>query len=288
MWYRYSQGDIDWQPEYQSPENWRYLFNEYYNLMRLGNQRSPEEQQIFEKIKNELDEIDKKQLEHQERDTLYNNLAEELIKSGKPEQVPSRYFLNYHRTGSISGNPYSQYTDDPEGLNWLNPDKFNIHIKDIERNKLNFELKAEKQLKTKYRGHYDENGFWEYERDENNQLVPLSEEEVLRKPEPYEITLALFHNGKIVGFAADEFGASGVYLQKPYQGMGLGTLLLHEFLKITGRLQRGNKMGQMTSWGSYATKNLHKQIVEEALQEGKNVPEKVLNEYLDLKEKYVV
>ena len=211
-----------------------------------------------------------------------------MIKSGKPEQVPSRYFLNYHRTGGISGNPYYRYTDDPEGLNWLNPDDFEIHIKNIKRNGMNFELRLDKELKKSYRGHYDDNEFWQWERDENNQLIPLTEEEILQKPEPYEMTLALFHNGKIVGFASDEFGASGVYLQQPYQGMGLGTLLMLEFLKITGRLQRGKKIGQMTSWGSYMTRNLHKQIVDEALQEGKFVPEKILNEYPDLKEKYVV
>ena len=204
---------------------------------------------------------------------------DEFIRSGKPEMVPQEEFLNYHRTGGISGNPYSQYTDDPDGLNWMHPEKFTLLLKSIERNGKHYEFRAEKEPNRYVKFDDDHNII----RDANNEPIYMTVDEMRAKnKKEFGTTVALFCEGKIIGFACDEFGASGAYLQKPFQGQGLGSMLMLEYLKESGRLETGNKIGQMTSWGRYMTRNLHKQIVEEAIQNGKEIPEEVMKDYPDL------
>ena len=271
MWYRFSQ---EWQEKFDTNNYWE-KYRERVNLLANKN-RTPEEEQRLVDLNRELIDIERRDNEHQEREAPLIAKAKQLIQEGKPEQVPYRYFHEYHRTGNIDGNPYSRYTDDPDGLNWLKPESFDIPIKTFERNGKNYEIKAE-QEELKYCKRDDND---EFVRDSNGELVYLTLDEMKAKGyPPFGYTLALFHDNKIIGFAGDEFGASGVYLQKPYQGQGLGSLLLHEYLKISGRLQKGKKIGQMTSWGSNMIKSLHKLIVEEALKEGKHVPEYVLKNH---------
>lgn len=208
----------------------------------------------------------------------------EDIKKGEPEKATPEEFLQHHYTGYINSNAYQDY-EKPNGLSWQKPEEFNIFIKNIDRNNMHFELKMRKDIN--YYCKKDQNG--EIMRDEKGDAVYLTPEEIDAKGyEKYDITVGLIYNGKVVGFAADEFGASGVYLEQEFQGMGLGTLLMYEYLKQTQRLNSGRKIGQMTNKGYNMTKNIHKMIVEEALKQGKKVPENVLNYYPDLKSKYVV
>lgn len=222
----------------------------------------------------------------------------QLINGGTPEQTTVDEFIKHHYTGHINPGVYDQYTENPNGLDWIDLDKKSlIPITTISIGNDVFEIAMDQELKKcykKYKVHYpaDEYGnpaydWWEHERDENGQLIPLSKEEILCFKEPYEITVYLMHNGKVIGFASDEYGASGVYLQKPYQGKGLGTELIYAYLTVTGRLQRGQKIGQMTPQGYNMTKRLHRKIVEEAIKAGKSIPEKVLKDYPYLQSKEI-
>lgn len=105
----------------------------------------------------------------------------------------------------------------------------------------------------------------DYVRDAQGNLVPLTPEEVKAKGYPTETyTVGAFVGDKAVGYAGDEFGASGVYVARAFQRHGLGLALFKTYLEKSGRLAKGQKIGQMTGAGTELVRALHRQLVKEA------------------------
>ena len=105
----------------------------------------------------------------------------------------------------------------------------------------------------------------EWVRDEQGLLVNYSPEEMKAKGlSPFNYTVGAFVGDKTVGYAGDEFGASGVYVARDYQRHGLGSSLIKTYLEKSGRLTTGRKLGQMTPQGVELVRKLHREIVKEA------------------------
>jgi 2'-5' RNA ligase len=105
----------------------------------------------------------------------------------------------------------------------------------------------------------------DYVRDEHGDLVYLTPEEMKAKGlSPTTYTVGAFVGDKAVGYAGDEFGASGVYMARGYQHHGLGLALLKTYLEKSGRLAKGRQIGQMTNAGENVVRALHRQLVKEA------------------------
>jgi SPP1 gp7 family putative phage head morphogenesis protein len=106
-------------------------------------------------------------------------------------------------------------------------------------------------------------------RDEHGQAVYLTPEEVKAMGRSgVSYTVGAFVGDKTVAFAGDEFGATGVYVVKDYQRHGLGTQLLKTYLEKSGRLAKGQKIGQMTYAGTELTRAIHRKLVAEAAARG--------------------
>tara|TARA_Y100000310_G_scaffold180635_1_gene180552 strand:+ start:13366 stop:13878 length:513 start_codon:yes stop_codon:yes gene_type:complete len=165
--------------------------------------------------------------------------------------------------------------EDEKGVSWLGEkEKYPILVKkeDYGGEEIEFRKKDEEVFYTKT----DENN--EIVRDEKGMATYLSKEEMQEKGLPSTSTSITAFNSKgtPIGWASSEFGADGVWVIKDYQGKGIGTDLLYEFRK---QYKPKRRIGQMTGSGQKMTRSYHKKLVEEALREGKNVPQEVLEEY---------
>ena len=76
--------------------------------------------------------------------------------------------------------------------------------------------------------------------------------------------MAAFVGDKAIGYAGDEFGATGVYVAREFQRHGLGLTLFKTYLEKSGRLAKGRQIGQMTGAGQELLRALHRQLVKEA------------------------
>jgi 2'-5' RNA ligase/GNAT superfamily N-acetyltransferase len=105
----------------------------------------------------------------------------------------------------------------------------------------------------------------EWVRDAHGNLVPLTPEEVQAQGLPtVSYTVGAFVGDKAIGYADDEFGASGVYLARAYQRHGIGLTLFKTYLEKSGKLAKGTQIGQMTPAGQALVRALHRQLVKEA------------------------
>ncbi len=105
----------------------------------------------------------------------------------------------------------------------------------------------------------------DWQRDAQNNLVYYTPEEMKASGlSPFTYTVGAFVGDKAIGYAGDEFGASGVYVSKAYQRNGLGVELLKTFLERSGRKAKGSKIGQMTYGGQATTRALYRAWVKDA------------------------
>lgn len=89
-------------------------------------------------------------------------------------------------------------------------------------------------------------------------------------------SLYAIHDGITIGYAAPAiFGGFELIVADEYQGMGIGTALLKLFWEINPYYRSGG----FTMGGRSTALKVHRQMVEEAIQRGENVPQKVLREY---------
>lgn len=72
------------------------------------------------------------------------------------------------------------------------------------------------------------------------------------------------------------FGGVELIVAEEYQKMGIGTAMSRLFRELTDKYYPS---GGFTMGGYAMTKKIHKQLVDEAIQRGENVPQKVLREY---------
>ena len=160
-------------------------------------------------------------------------------------------FVNYHFTGYIPQEYYKEYE---KSLDWLGdisryPILYKtITLKDgekIELRKTGDELKYVKE---------DKEG--NILRDKSGKALLMSKKEIMEKGLPlYDVGIVAFNKeGKPIGLASNEWGATGIWVTKPYQKRGLGTELLHEYRMQLPPRMRKMKFGQMTSAGINLTK----------------------------------
>ena len=235
---------------------------------------TPQEKQEMAKIGYEYNKLSK-QLKQNIEDK--SNLTKELISQGEEYKVTPENFLKYHQTGFIPSHTYQKY-EAKGGLNWLgNISKYPLLIKSKQYgNDLNEIIEFRKSNeKNKYTA-TNEND--EILRDNQGNALTMSDEEAKNKGLPlYSTSIIAFNQAKEpIGLVSNEFGADGVWVTQDYQQKGIGTDLLYEFRK---QFQPKRKIGQMTNKGYQMTRKYHKKLVEEALKQGKFVPQDILKEY---------
>lgn len=164
-------------------------------------------------------------------------------------------FINYHKTREIREGTYEQYEKD---LSWIkkkdNPILYkNIEIKDGEKLELRKSGQKLKYVKT------DKSG--EIVRDKEGMALYQSDAEIKNKGLPTHDTdvTAFNKKGEAVGYAGDEFGASGVYVLKKYQNKGLGLILLSEYRK---QVKPERRLGQMTPSGELLARKYYRTQIE--------------------------
>lgn len=172
-------------------------------------------------------------------------------------------FLEYHRTGFIAPEAYAEY-EEPGGLRWLgrghNESRDPMAAYPIllfrrryGSHEAEFRQSGEKLEYTKQ----DAEGWPVYGPD--GRALMLSDEEIHTMGLPKtDLTIVAFIDGESIGFASDEWGAVGVWVERPYQGLGIGTDLLVEYLRRHPRFK--GKLGQMTSAGMRLAKAVFRKM----------------------------
>ena len=197
------------------------------------------------------------------------------INGKEPWQTTWQDFIDYHYTGGIRENAYDQYKT-VEGLDWIRKEKYPelYDVKDFGGYRIEFRKSGELLQYVKH----DEEG--NIARDERGSAIMQAQQEMIDKKLPLvDQTIAAFVGDDAIGWASNEFGSSGVWVVEHYQKMGIGGYLLKEFRKT---MKPESKIGQMTQAGRNLIKSYHKNLVQEALNEGKNIPQEVLNDYPEL------
>lgn len=196
------------------------------------------------------------------------------IASLEPWQMTEKEFLDYHHTGHIRSDAYEQYRTS-EGLDFISKDRYPIFLRKVKINNQDIEIRAE-QEKLRY-AKKDADG--EYIRDEKGMVVFTTEQENIENNLPtFLYSIAAFVDENPIGFVSDEWGATGVFVVNKYQNLGIGSILLHEFMRLNPH-RKTRRLGQMTSAGVNLARKYYRQSVQNAIAEGKPVPQHVLESF---------
>jgi len=193
-----------------------------------------------------------------------------------PWQETQNEFINRHYTGRIREGAYEQY-ETREGISWLgDKSKYPVlHSKKQFGDKV-IEFRQSGK-KNKYVQTDEED---EIIRDSSGLATYMTDDQIKEKGySPYETTIVAFDEQGPIGWVENSFGVPGVFIIKEMQGRGIGTYLLSEWMKLRSSKQR---LGQMTNAGENMSRSYHKQLVQRAIEEGKEVSEEVLKDYPDL------
>lgn len=169
-------------------------------------------------------------------------------------------FLRHHRTGFIPSDAYDRY-ESSGGLSWLgNKSKYPKVLGHGKFGPYEVEFRGETEL-AKYVKH-DEND--DIMRLPNGDLVWMSPEEIKAENLPLvETTVVAFVDDKPIGHASNEFGAVGVFVEKAYQGFGIGTTLLELHVELRPNLKSGRgRFGQMTHAGERLTMKYYDKMAQ--------------------------
>ena len=208
-----------------------------------------------------------------ERIPLMNWFKKILAQTQEPWQMSNKDFLNHHYTGYIQSRAYDQYNTS-EGISYIKKENYkelystlNIDGNVVEIRRNITPLKYCKQ---------DAEG-WTNLRGPDGEIIYLTPEEIREKGyREIENDLAAFIGDRPIGFASNEWGATGVWVVQEFQRKGLGTYLLREFRKINPQMK---ELGQMTDAGINMTRKWHRSLVQDAINEGKNVPDHIRREF---------
>lgn len=191
-------------------------------------------------------------------------------------QMTNKEFMQYHNTGSIPSSAYQTYSN-REGIAWLGPKTKRPVLyskKVVDGKEIEFRQNGQKNSYVKY----DAND--KLLRDEKGEPVYYTDEEIVAHGYPlYDETIVAFDEKGPIGWVSNEFGVPGVFVIEEYQRKGIGTYLLSEFMKHRPATQ---KIGQMTNSGWNMSVSYHKQLIRDALEQGKPVPPEVLKDYPEL------
>ena len=189
-------------------------------------------------------------------------LAAEIKKerAKSPEDLDRDAFLKHHYTGHIGSNAYRKYQAEG-GLEWLgSKSKYPILLHqgkygpfDVEFRQLGEILKYCKQ---------DANG--KLVRDEQGDIIYMTPDEIKASGSPEKDTMIVaFVNDKPIGFASNEFGAVGVWVEGPYQHVGIGTDLMDMHIEQRPTVKAGiGKIGQATDAGISLMKAYHRKMAK--------------------------
>ena len=191
----------------------------------------------------------------------------------RPWEMTGDEFHNFHNTGYIGADAYQDYGTS-EGLqDFIKRERY-AEVFD-RRNFAGTEVEIRRDISPLKYCKHDAEGDIVY--NERGMAIYMTDEEVKAKGLPVvENGLAAFVGDRPVGFASNEFGTIGVWVVNEMQHKGLGTYLLREFSKLNPQIKR---MGQMTNAGSNLARSYHRSLVQEAIQQGQTVPNRVRAEY---------
>lgn len=169
-------------------------------------------------------------------------------------------------------HPSSAYNVDLERMNqFVTPEKIEKQqlVNTLTINNRLFELRVEIRDHQKEEHHQ-----WDYEndtwaRDENNNLIPLTQEEKELKftgLKRYEYDFHVYdkHTGKKVATTSDEWGCILIQTAEEFRGMGLGALVLD---KLTEKYPF-KSTGGATDAGNYTSYKVHQSKVAKAFANG--------------------
>ncbi len=182
-------------------------------------------------------------------------------------------FLKHHYTGHIEPYAYEKYEKEG-GLAWLgNPSEYPVLLSSKQYGKYHVEFRQSGEAK-RYVKH-DSDG--EIVRDQNGMAIYMTPDEMKQQNKrATDETIVAFANGKPIGHASNEWGAAGVWVEKPYQGLGIGSDLLVMFMKENPEFMSGeNKIGQMTPAGKKMTLSAYDKIAKEKGQDWFKAPAKI-------------
>jgi len=181
-------------------------------------------------------------------------------------------FMAHHRTGSISDSAYADYEKEG-GLSWLGPPEKGhpvlIGTKKYGPYTVDFRQSGEK---LQYVAH-DEEG--DMKRDDKGLVVYMTDDEIKKEGlATHDKTIVAYVGDKPIGFVSNEWGAVGVWVEGPYQKLGIGSDLLVMYMEKNPRLLRGeSRLGQMTYAGDRASRTAYKKLVAKHGDEAIKVPD---------------
>lgn len=259
--------------QWELKQKMKPLGDVYSNLLERSwkNTLSPQEEQEMKTVGDELNRLGKLL----EEDIVgKKEISQDMISQGREHEVTPSNFMGYHNTGFISESAYEKYRT-KEGVSWLG--KIEEYPRLIKSKKYGDEI-IEFRSSNEPLQYVKVDSEGEIVRDSRGLAIMQSEEEMKQKGLPLieTIIVAFNSNKEPIGWAADEFGADGVFVIDEYQGKGIGTDLLYEFRK---QFKSRRRIGQMTNKGRGMTIKYHKKLIQDALKQGKYVPEEILQEY---------
>ncbi|MBK6942490.1 MAG: hypothetical protein IPH13_20130 [Planctomycetes bacterium] len=191
-------------------------------------------------------------------------------------RIPQREFLRKSITGHIGSRAYENYEKDG-GLSWVPLSKYTEPLGSIDTANGVVEFRGEAGLRRYAKR--DPNDEFDWLRDDKGDIVYMSQDEIraqgFTEKNP---CVAAVHAERVVGFASDEFGVPGIWVERAWQRKGIGMRLL-ELLSTRMKIK---KMGQATPAGVEMSAKYHKLLVKQALRRGEPVPPEVLADYPDL------
>lgn len=204
-------------------------------------------------------------------------------------------FIDYHKTGYISGGygdegqgiDLSDYNDHNQMDGAYSPkrypnliDKKTFDVPRYGKVEVEFRQKDEdaRYVKTT---EPDETGFSDIIRDERGNAVYYDSNEMKELDLPSKnTTIHMFSGGLCIGHVGDSFGATELFVVREFQGGGIGSYVLNLYMKANpSKGNRTPRLGQMTWQGIATLKKAWMMFVEEAIQEGKDVPDDVIASY---------
>lgn len=179
-------------------------------------------------------------------------------KAKSPEQLDQDAFLRHHYTGHIASSAYRQYEEEG-GLSWLGAkSKYPVLLHKGKYGKFNVEFRQTGQVNQYVKT--DDKG--DIVRDVAGKATYMTPEEIAAAGlATHDETIVAFVGDKPVGFASNEFGAVGVWVEGAFQKVGIGTDLLDMHIQLRPRVAAGkSKIGQATNAGISLMKAYHRKM----------------------------
>ena len=95
--------------------------------------------------------------------------------------------------------------------------------------------------------------------NEDGEPVYRTDEEMIAEELPlYDTSIIAFHDGNPIAHASNEWGTDGVWVERPYQRLGIGTYMLHLLRK---QFKPDRRIGQMTDAGEQMARSYYRNYV---------------------------